>query len=121
MIDLTNTYQVQVTGMDLLTDRDLTIDVDNFKSDILAFPLYTKPVSNASNLADQFSFTLRSILYIHGPIKTKTVVPRPHNPWINPEILQAKQEHSRLERFWRRWKCSMLAPKLLDTSYINVM
>ena len=66
--------------------------------------LYTKPASNASDLADQFSSTLRSILDIHAPIKTKTVVQRPHTPWINPEILQAKRERSRLERCWRRWK-----------------
>ena len=32
------------------------------------------------------------------------VVQRPHTPWINPEILQAKLERSRLERCWRRWK-----------------
>ena len=81
-----------------------TIDVDNFKNDILASPLYTKPASNASDLADQFSSTLRSILDIHAPIKTKTVVQRPHTPWINPEILQAKRERSRLERCCRRWK-----------------
>ena len=33
-----------------------------------------------------------------------SVVQRPHTPWINPEILQAKRERSRLERCWRRWK-----------------
>ena len=60
-----------------------TIDVDNFKSDILASPLYTKPASNASDIADQFYSNLRSILDIHAPIKTKTVVQRPHTPWIN--------------------------------------
>ena len=54
------------------------------KVDILASPLYTKPASNASDLADQFFSTLRSILDIHAPIKTKTVVQRPHTPWINP-------------------------------------
>ena len=32
-----------------------TIDVDNFKNDILASPLYTKPASNASDLADQIN------------------------------------------------------------------
>ena len=81
-----------------------TIDVDNFKSDILTSPLYTNPASNASDLADQLSSTLKSILDIHAPIKSKTVVQRPHTPWINPEILQAKRERSRLERCWRRWK-----------------
>ena len=82
----------------------MLLHADNFKSDILASPLYTKPASNASDLADQFSSTLRSILDIHAPIKTKTVVQRPHTPWINPKILQAKRERSRLERCWRRWK-----------------
>ena len=73
---------------------------------ILASPLYTKPASNASDLADQFSSTLRFILDIHTPIKIKTVVQRPHTctPWINPKILQVKRERSRLERCWRRWK-----------------
>ena len=81
-----------------------TIDVDNFKSDILTSPLYTNPASNASDLADQLFSTLKSILDIHAPIKSKTVVQRPHTPWINPEILQAKRERSQLERCWRRWK-----------------
>ena len=81
-----------------------TIDVDNFKSDILTSPLYTNPASNASDLADQFSSTLKSILDIHAPIRSKTVVQRLHTLWINPEILQAKRERSRLERCWRRWK-----------------
>ena len=38
-----------------------------FKSDILASPLYKKPASNASDLADQFSSTLRSILKFSKP------------------------------------------------------
>ena len=80
--------------------------IQYFKSDIIASLLYTKPASNASDLADQFSSTLISILDIHAPIKTKTVVQRPHTPWINPEILQAKRECSLLERCWRRWKSS---------------
>ena len=37
-------------------------------------------------------------------IRSKTVVQRPHTPWINSGILQAKRERSRLERCWRRWK-----------------
>ena len=48
--------------------------------------------------------TLNSILDIHAPLKSKIVVLRPHTPWINPEILVAKRERSRLERSWRRWK-----------------
>ena len=44
------------------------------------------------------------LLDIHAPLKSKIVVLRPHTPWINPEILAAKRERSRLERSWRRWK-----------------
>ena len=81
-----------------------TIDIDNFKSDILSSPLYTNPASNSSDLSEQLSSTLNSILDIHAPLKSKIVVLRPHTPWINPEILAAKRERSRLERSWRRWK-----------------
>ena len=81
-----------------------TIDIDNFKSDILSSPLYTNPASNSSDLSEQLSSTLNSILDIHAPLKSKIVVLRPHTPWINPEILVAKRERSRLERSWRRWK-----------------
>ena len=80
-----------------------TIDIDNFKSDILSSPLYTNPASNSSDLSEQLSSTLNSILDIHAPLKS-IVVLRPHTPWINPEILAAKRERSRLERSWRRWK-----------------
>ena len=81
-----------------------TIDIDNFKSDILSSPLYTNPASNSSDLSEQLSSTLNSILDIHAPLKSKIVVLRPHTPWTNPEILVAKRERSRLERSWRRWK-----------------
>ena len=75
-----------------------------FKSDILSSPLYTNPASNSSDLSEQLSSTLNSILDIHAPLKSKIVVLRPHTPWINPEILAAKRERSRLERSWHRWK-----------------
>ena len=74
------------------------------KSDILSSPLYTNPASNSSDLSEQLSSTLNSILDIHAPLKSKTVVLRPHTPWINPEILAAKRERSRLEQSWHRWK-----------------
>ena len=69
-----------------------TINIDNFKSDILSSPLYTNPASNSSDLSEQLSSTLNSILDIHAPLKSKIVVLRPHTPWINPEILAAKRE-----------------------------
>ena len=34
-----------------------TIDIDNFKSDILSSPLYTNPASNSSDLSEQLSST----------------------------------------------------------------
>mgnify|MGYP003547058831 FL=1 len=77
------------------------IDLDAFKHDILTSDLYTKPASTASDLADQFSSTLSTLLDKHAPTKTKTIIDRPPNPWINPDILEAKRERSRLERRWR--------------------
>ena len=103
-LNFTHTHALQLNEQPIQYRSYKTIDVDNFKNDILTSPLYTNPASNASDLADQLSSTLKSILDIHAPIKSKTVVQRPHTPWINPEILQAKRERSRLERCWRRWK-----------------
>ena len=71
---------------------------------LLSSPLYTNPASNSSDLSEQLSSTLNSILDIHAPLKSKIVVLRPHTPLINPEILVAKRERSRLERSWHRWK-----------------
>ena len=69
-----------------------TINIDNFKSDILSSPLYTNPASNSSDLSEQLSSTLNSILDIHAPLKSEIVVLRPHTPWINPEIIVAKRD-----------------------------
>ena len=57
-----------------------TIDIDNFKSDILSYPLYTNPASNSSDLSEQLSSTLNSILDIHAPLKSKIIVFRPYTP-----------------------------------------
>ena len=80
----------------------LTLTILNLTFSILLFT--RNPASNSSDLSEQLSSTLNSILDIHAPLKSKTVVLRPHTPWINPEILAAKRERSRLERSWRRWK-----------------
>ena len=96
-----------------------TIDIDNFKSDILSSPLYTNPASNSSDLSEQLTSTLNSILDIHAPLKSKIVVLIPHTPWINPEILVAKRERSRLERSWRRWKSPFDRKKFRTQSILS--
>ena len=64
-----------------------TIDVDNFKSDILASPLYTNPASNDQCIRpSQINFPPPSDPFSTSmpQSKPKTVVQRPHTPWINP-------------------------------------
>ena len=37
----------------------------------------------------------------HAPVKTRTIVMRPHVPWYTDEIRQAKRERRKAERRWR--------------------
>ena len=78
------------------------LDIPAFKNAILTSPLYTNPADNASELAIQMTSTLTDILDNQIPIKSKLIVQRPPKPWINPDILESKREHSQLERRWRQ-------------------
>ena len=46
--------------------------------------------------------TLSSILNTHAPLKTKSVSPKPPNPWITSAIQAAKRTRRYLERVWRK-------------------
>ena len=99
-----HTFVLQLNALSFNTvlSKPSTLTILNLTFSLLLFT--QNPASNSSDLSEQLSSTLNSILDIHAPLKSKTVVLRPHTPWINPEILVAKRERSRLERSWRRWK-----------------
>ena len=86
-----------------VTFRSLkNIDLDAFRNDIKNSSLYLNPADNAGDLAVQYNTELLRILDHHAPLKTKRVSCRPENPWMSPEILQAKLHRRYLERTWRR-------------------
>ena len=60
------------------------IDINNFKTDNVKSQLITNPKLSADSLYKQFHDTLSSILNTHAPLKTKSVSPKPPNPWITP-------------------------------------
>ena len=45
---------------------------------------------------------MSSILNTHAPLKTKSVSPKPPNPWITSAIQAAKRTRRYLERVWRK-------------------
>lgn len=78
------------------------VDVDAFKDDILNSDLLVTPRRNASDLAKQYWDTLATIFHRHAPLITKRISPKPVNPWLTPDILEAKRRRKYLERIWRK-------------------
>ncbi|XP_038062322.1 uncharacterized protein LOC119732790 [Patiria miniata] len=82
------------------------IDIDAFRKDILASPLYTAPASDLNQLVHQYESTLKDLLNQHAPLISRNISCRPHAPWYNEHIHKAKQELRKRER---KWKSSKLA------------
>ena len=79
------------------------IDINNFKTDnFVKSQLFTNPKLSADSLYKQFHDTLSSILNTHAPPKTKSVSPKPPNPWITSAIQAANRTRRYLERVWRK-------------------
>ena len=53
-----------------------TIDVENFKNDILSSPLHTNPASNAAALADQLYYTSCATVYLAPGITKRSLFDR---------------------------------------------
>ena len=51
---------------------------------------------------DTYNTDLTAIIDKHAPIKTRTVIVRPHTPWHNDDIRSQKCLRRQLERKWRK-------------------
>ena len=60
-----------------------TIDPDAFAADFDRLSLIIDPSDNLDELVRQYNDDLRSLIDIHAPLVTKTVVLRPSAPWIS--------------------------------------
>ena len=59
-------------------------------------------ISDVDEYADTFNKSLSSLVDKHAPLKTKTIVLRPSNPWYTEELHSAKHLKRKLERKWRK-------------------
>ena len=71
---------------------------DFFNSDLCK----NTDLSDIHELAKCYNETLESVINRHAPLRTKTIVARPHVPWFNNEVKSVKRERRRAERKWRR-------------------
>ena len=78
--------------------------MDRFRSDIESSLLLSSPAENMDNLSEQYQETLSRILENHAPKVSIQVRQRALNPWYSSDIAEAKLDHRRLERRWRRSK-----------------
>nr|XP_054766777.1 uncharacterized protein LOC129273930 [Lytechinus pictus] len=58
-------------------------------------------LNSLSSQAEQYNTILENIFDSHAPMKTRTVVLRPHSPWFKSSFHTEKRERRRLETLWR--------------------
>ncbi len=84
-----------------------SIDCDAVKQDILALPLLTTPETSLDGLVAQYNDGLALLLDKHEPVKMKSIVLRPSEPWINEEIREFRKQIRKAERIWRMNKLTV--------------
>ncbi len=126
---ITSTFQLDVQTPNrkcISYRRTQDIDIDVFCENISSSNLLTDTTGTLDELVERFSVGLSILLDTHAPIMQRIITLRPHAPWYNETICNAKQLRRLLERIWRRHKqiiayqayrtqCSVIA-KLIDTS-----
>ena len=78
------------------------IDPDAFAADFDRLSLIIDPSDNLDELVRQYNDDLRSLIDIHAPLVTKTVVLRPSAPWISETTRLTKREKRHAERKWMK-------------------
>ncbi|XP_028519056.1 uncharacterized protein LOC114576505 [Exaiptasia diaphana] len=82
-----------------------SVNTKNLESDIQNSLLVAAPKVTLDELVEQYNATLKSIVDVHAPVKTRWLTIRPHAPWYNDELRAEKREKRRKER---RWRCTRL-------------
>ena len=68
------------------------IDIEEFRSDIIASQLTRSPRDDIDGLVAQYNDTMSNILDKHAPLITKEVRVRPNTPWYDESVTLAKRE-----------------------------
>ena len=71
-----------------------------FREDNLNSVLYTAPASDLTTLIGQYESIMCDLLDKHTPEVTCKITARPHAPWYNDSMREAKQHLRRFERLW---------------------
>ncbi|KAJ8027965.1 hypothetical protein HOLleu_30071 [Holothuria leucospilota] len=79
-----------------------SIDIDQFKLDILSSNLYAEEWLDVNIAANCFSTTLQRILDRHAPLKNVRKVTRTTFPWYSDHLKQLKRKRRKAEKIWRR-------------------
>ena len=79
------------------------LDIDKFRSDLLAIPFVNSPSDDIDLLHEQYMSGLSGLLDIHAPVKTKQLI-KPAPSWITDEYRTAKCMRRQYEYAWRRDK-----------------
>ena len=82
------------------------LNIDKFRSDLLAIPFVSSPSDDTDLLHEQYMSGLSGLLDIHAPVKTKQLI-KPAPSWITDEYRTAKYMRRQYERAWRRDKSSV--------------
>lgn len=86
----------------LVTRRKLrSINLDEFRESVICSSLAREPSADLSSLTEQFDTVLCDLLEQHAPQCTRYVTLRPHAPWFDDSLRNAKLIKRRLERKWR--------------------
>ena len=80
------------------------IDIDSFCQHILLSQLYLSQSSDLDSLIDQYESVLSELLDKHAPLITRRITCRPHAPWFDDELREAKRQVRRCERKWMKSK-----------------
>ena len=78
------------------------IDTNRFCYDIIHSPQLNDLNGSVDELANRYITGLQNLVDIHAPVVSKVVKLRPHAPWYNESIREAKQQRRKSERRWRR-------------------
>ena len=66
--------------------------------------LYLSQSSDLDSLIDQYESVLSELLDKHAPLITRRITCRPHAPWFDDELREAKRQVRRCERKWMKSK-----------------
>ena len=87
-----------------------TIDREQMRCDLKKAAFVKSPSDNVSDLYEQYTNCLSSLLDKHAPPKTKTLR-KPTPLWITDEYRDAKRLRRQAERRWRKCPCLLTRSK----------